>query len=256
MDQTSDHSNVFGGGVRLATIAAIAAYTAVFFGTATIFQIEDDNPLTDAAFDATPLLGASLLAAHLAALGALVVLVAGAGRSCASMLRENRGLRGRAAALVFAALIAAVVAFGLVVLYARLGGSIIAGLAGWPRMLSLFVAVAAFVAGVLAIGRKIVRGVYAAQQQDRKSDSVLDFGVGAVLAMLANVAAAIIHTVTLRSGSPELFADSIDHATITGYKLASGFYFSELVVANVVAGAFTIVAAVVVARAVVKLRTD
>jgi len=89
MDQTSDHSNVFGGGVRLATIAAIAAYTAVFFGTATIFQIEDDNPLTDAAFDATPLLGASLLAAHLAALGALVVLVAGAGRSCASMLREN-----------------------------------------------------------------------------------------------------------------------------------------------------------------------
>jgi len=256
MDQTSDHSNVFGGGVRLATIAAIAAYTAVFFGTATIFQIEDDNPLTNAAFDATPLLGASLLAAHLAALGALVVLVAGAGRSCASMLRENRGLRGRAAALVFAALIAAVVAFGLVVLYARLGGSIIAGLAGWPRMLSLFVAVAAFVAGVLAIGRKIVRGVYAAQQQDRKSDSVLDFGVGAVLAMLANVAAAIIHTVTLRSGSPELFADSIDHATITGYKLASGFYFSELVVANVVAGAFTIVAAVVVARAVVKLRTD
>src|SRR5215218_3230554 len=116
--RTTDYSDVFGGRARLAKIAVVVSFVAVFFGTATIFQIEDDNPLTGAAFDAVPLLGASLLAAHLAALGALAVLVAGAGRSCASMLRENRGLRGRAAALVFAALIAAVVAFGLVVLYA------------------------------------------------------------------------------------------------------------------------------------------
>ena len=151
MYQTSDHSGASEGGVRRAAIAVFAAFAAVFFGTATIFQIEDDNPLTEAAFEATPLLGASLLAAHLAVLG---------------------------------------------------------------------------------------------------------FCVGAVLAMLVNVASAITHTVKLRSGSPGLFADSIDHVTITGYKLASGLYFSEFAVANVFAGAFTFVAAIVVARAPVGLRTD
>src|SRR5215213_5963259 len=237
MYETSDHFGFFGAGARLATIAVFAAFAAVFFGTATIFQIEDDNPLTGAAFDATPLLGASLLAAHLAALGALAVLVAGAGRSAASMLRGANEFRGRAVALLFAALVAvaAVGAFGLIVLYVRLGCSIISGLAGWPRTLSVFVAIAAFVAfvaGVLAIGRKIVRGVYDLRQEDRKSDSVLDFCVGAVLAMLVNVAATIIHTVTLRSGNPELFADSVDHVSITGYGSTSSFYFSELVVAN------------------------
>src|SRR5215211_2081570 len=82
------------GGVRLATVTVFAAFAAVFFGTATIFQIEDDNPLTQAAFDATPLLGASLLVAHLAALGTLVVLIAGAGRSVASM-RRRRSVRDR-----------------------------------------------------------------------------------------------------------------------------------------------------------------
>ncbi len=85
---------------------------------------------------------------------------------------------------------------------------------------------------------------------------MLDFCASAVLAMLVNIAAAVIHTVALRSGSPELFVDSVDHVATSGYRLESGFYFSGLVMANTVAGTFTIVAAVVVARAVVKLGAD
>ncbi len=67
-----------------------------------------------------------------------------------------------------------------------------------------------------------VRGVYAAQQRDQGTGSGLDFCVGAVLAMSVNVGAAITHTV----------------------------------VANVVAGVSTSVAAIFVARAVAKLGTD
>ena len=49
---STDYSDVFEGRARLATIAVLLAFVAVFFGTATIFQIEDDNPLTGSAFDA------------------------------------------------------------------------------------------------------------------------------------------------------------------------------------------------------------
>lgn len=256
---STDYSDVFEGRARLATIAVLLAFVAVFFGTATIFQIEDDNPLTGAAFDAVPLLGISLMSAHLAALAALVAVVLGAGRTSFAMWRTSTVLRVRLFAFFLSAIIvgAAVASLGLVVLYVRLGGSILSASTGWPRVLSFFIAAGAFagfVFATLAIGRKVTAVARGVRQAHRRPDSLLWFCVGAVLAMLVNVAAAITHTVTLRSGSPELFADSVDHVTITGS--TSSFYFSELAVANAVTAASTVGAAIFVARAVIELRVE
>jgi len=252
---TSDRSGILENRVRPATVLVFLACVAVFFGTATIFQIEDDNPLTGLAFDAAPLLGASPMCAHLAALAVLVIVVAGAGLVIFALWRGSTALWVRAFALFFCAVVAfaALALLGLVVLYVRLGGSIVSASTGWSHGLSVSVAAgafAAFVVAVLVIGRRVVGAVGQANR------SVLRFCVGAVLAMLVNVMAAITHTVALVSANPELFADSVDQVTIKGYGSTSGFYYSELIVANTVAAAFAISAAVFVARAVIKLRVE
>ena len=51
--------------MRLAVALTIVALAVAFFGTADFYLVEDDNPLTGEAFDAIPLLGVSLLLAHL-----------------------------------------------------------------------------------------------------------------------------------------------------------------------------------------------
>jgi hypothetical protein len=136
MPGTTHYSDVIRSGVRLATIAVLLALVAVFLGTATIFQIEDDNPLTGAAFEAVPLLGTSLMSAHLAALAALVVVVVGAGRTSLAVWHRSTVLWVRSFAFFLSAIIAvaAVAALGLIVLYVRLGGSILSASTGWPRV--------------------------------------------------------------------------------------------------------------------------
>jgi hypothetical protein len=154
--------------------------------------------------------------------------------------------------------VAAIAAVGLIVLYVRLGGSIVSSLTEWSRTVSSLVvafALLAFIVGSLSVGHRIVGRLQADGRARREAVGVHGFLVGAVLAMLVNVAAAITHTVALRSGSPDLFADSIDHVTITGYGSAYGFYFSELIVANTLASAFVVGAAILAARAVVELRS-
>lgn len=261
MSRDADYPGVFERGARVATVAVFFAFVVVFFGTVAIFQIEDDNPLTGAAFDAVPLLGASLLCAHLAVLAALVIIVVGVGRITLTMWGGSTGLRVRVfACLSFCVVfVAAVAAAGLIVLYVRLGGSIVSSLTDLSRIVSSVVvafALLAFIVASLSVGHRIVGRHQADRQTQREVVGVLGFLIGAVLAMLVNVGAAITHTVALGSGSPDLFADSIDHVTITGYGSTSGFYFSELIVANIVAGAFVVGAAILVARAVVGLRSE
>ena len=245
----------------MATVAVFFAFAVVFFGTVAILQIEDDNPLTGEAFDAVPLLGESLLCAHLAVLAALVIIVVGVGRITLTMWGGSTGLLARVIAVLSFCItfVAAVAAAGLIALYVRLGGSIVSSLTDWSRTVSSFVvaiALLAFIVASLSVGHRIVGRFQADRQTEREVVGVLGFLIGAVMAMLVNVVAAITHTVALRSGSPDLFADSIDHVTITGYGSTSGFYFSELIVANTVASTFVVGAAILVARAVVELRSE
>ena len=66
--------------MRLAVALTIVALAVAFFGTADFYLVEDDNPLTGEAFDAIPLLGVSLLLAHLSLVVALMVIVVGVAR--------------------------------------------------------------------------------------------------------------------------------------------------------------------------------
>lgn len=245
----------------MATLAVFFAFVVVFFGTVAIFQIEDDNPLTGAAFNAVPLLGASLLCAHLAVLAALVIMVACVGRITLNMWGGSTGLLARVVALLFTCVVfmAAVAAAGLIVLYVRLGGSIVSSLVDLSRTVSSFVvafALLAFIVAILSVGHSIVGRLQADRRAEGEAVGVHGFLIGAVLAMLVNVVAAITHTVALRSGSPDLFADSIDHVTIAGYGSTYGFYFSELIVANTLTSVFVVGSAILVARAVVELRSE
>ncbi len=261
MSRVTNYLGVFERGARVATVAVFFAFVVVFFGTVAIFQIEDDNPLTGAAFDAVPLLGASLLCAHLAVLAALVILVAGVGRITLKMWGGSSGLHARLVALLFSCVVfvAAVAAAGLTVLYVRLGGSIVSSLTDWSRTVSSFLvalALLAFIVACLSVGQRIVGRLQADTQAEREVFGVHGFLIGAVLAMLANVVAAITHTIALRSGSPDLFADSIDHVIITGYGSTYSFYFSELMVANTLTSVFVVGSGILVARAVVELRSE
>lgn len=217
------------GRVPLATLAVLGASLVVFFNGVDVYLIEDGNPLARLAYRAAPALNTSFAAIYTTALGVGVLAIVAAGR----FVVARWGMTSMSHAAPLVALVVAVAAlaglWGLAIRHPVTFVLLVAGLA-------------AFVTVALVMGRAIVTWWSHGAATGSAAEGVLAVCAAAVLGMSVNVAVSIAHTVIMRIAASALYASTI--VRIAG--VASG----ELAIASALAAVCTVVAAVMVARAI------
>lgn len=233
MSEESDGArrDALDGRVLLAALAVFVAALVVVVSSVDVYLIEDGSHLASLAYQAAPLLNVTYAAIYTTALGVGVLAIVAAGRLAVAWWGATTTTAPQATPLVVL-LVAAVALAGLWGLAIR-----------HPLAFVILVTtLATFVTVALLAGRAVVARWSSVPAAGSPAGSALAACVAAALGMAINVALAVAHTVALRVSGAGLYATTIVH-------LAS-VPLSELAIGSALATIFTLVAVVLVTRAV------
>jgi len=236
MSAISNHSSAPPARVFTAALVVLLAAVAVAVGSLDAYLIEDHNAAASEAYKAFPLIGLTYNGIYVSAMTVFVLAVVIAIR-IAFVRLDATNMPGTPILVAAIAVFTALAAFwGLALRQPINFLAIIAIFAAW-----LFI--------VTVAGSSIVHGAikrHSATTMPDQSVHLLAVCAGGLFAMLINLILAITHTLLVKANSPDLYRDTI--TTIAGYTI------SEYVILNVIASILTIIACILVVRAVTSLQ--